>query len=244
MLNQWIDIHSHILPTVDDGSVSIQQTRRMLEIANAEGIGHIITTPHYRTFGRNTEIDELQRKLTLVQEEARNVDANFKVELGNELYYSDEIIEHLKSKKALTLANTRYVLVEFLVSESFKNIRSGLYRFFLQGYIPILAHLERYECFYDNSKYVKELIELGVFMQMNISSLLGSRIDRNVNYCRKLLRMGYIHFLGTDSHSDQHRAPRMKEGAEFIRKQYGSELVTRLLINNPTNLLLDQPIDM
>lgn len=242
-MNQWIDIHCHILPAVDDGSKSIKQTKHMLEIAYDEGISHIIATPHYRAHSRNPDGMELQKKLNLVREEAKKINENFQIDLGNELFFSDDIIEHLKTKKALTLAGTKYVLIEFDISESYHNIRAGLYRLLMNGYLPILAHVERYECLYRNIDHIHDLKELGVLMQMNITSVLGSIFNRRVAFCKNLIKNGYIHFVGTDSHNDYARAPRMKEGVSYIGKKYGENLVNRLLIENTAKLLNNKHIN-
>jgi protein-tyrosine phosphatase len=241
-LEHWIDIHCHILPEVDDGAQSLQQTIRMLLIAHEEGIRHIIATPHYRVGLPNPSLDVLQLKLELVRQEARKIDSNFTIDLGNELYYSQDILEHLNKKQALTLAKTRYVLVEFQVTETFKTLRAGLHNLLINGYLPVLAHLERYECLYHNYKGINELLELGVYLQMNISSVLGNIANRRTAFCRKLIGKGYIHFISTDSHSDLVRAPRMRQGVDVIRKKYGDESLYQLLAANATKMLNNQYI--
>lgn len=241
-MNQWTDIHSHILPSVDDGSVNLKQTRNMLEIAHEEGIIHIIATPHYGVGCINPDVQELQKKLELVREEAKKIDPNFQIDLGNELFYSEDIIEHLKKKKALTMAGTRYVLVEFPVFESYRNIRTGLHRLLINGYLPILAHVERYEALYQSLDTIEDLIRLGVYMQMNITSILGGFTDQRSKYCKKLMDYGYIHFVATDSHSDHNREPRMIKGVNYLRKKYGIELVNLLLVKNTSQLLSNKYI--
>lgn len=241
-MSHWIDIHNHILPAMDDGSASMQQTRNMLEIAHNEGITHIIATPHYRVGDRNADSEELSQKLDLVRHEAKKFNDNFQIDLGNELYFSEDIIEHLRNKKALTLAGTRYVLVEFSILESYLNMRNGLYRLITNGYLPILAHVERYECLYNNINHIIDFIKMGAYMQMNISSILGSIINRRTAFCKKLMENGCIHFVGTDTHSDQERAPKMREGVSYISKKYGEDQVNQLLIENTSKLLHNQYI--
>ncbi len=242
-MNQWIDIHSHILPAVDDGSVSMAQTRKMLEIAYEEGITSIIATPHYGAGCRNPGQDELLGKLELVRQEAGKIDGSYHIELGNELYYSDDIIEHLRKKMALTLAGTRYVLVEFASGDSYRTIRTGLHRLLINGYLPILAHVERYECLYKNYEGINEMIELGAYMQMNISSVMGGMQTHSRGFCRRLMEYGLIHLIGTDSHSDNGRAPRMLDGIRYIRKKFGDEAVRQLLVDNTARLLGNQYIE-
>jgi protein-tyrosine phosphatase len=212
----------------------------MLRIAQLEGINHIIATPHYRAGRRNPDKEELLEKLLLVRQEARKINDSFQIDLGNEIYYSHDILEDLDHKKALTLADTRYVLIEFHESESYLNLRKGLYQLLLKGYLPILAHVERYQCLYKSRSYMNELIQLGIYLQVNMSGIIGCRIDRKISFCRKLLGMGWVHFIATDAHTDGERAPRMREGASYLRKKYGEELMNQLLRENQKRLLLNE----
>ncbi len=241
-MNQWIDIHSHILPAVDNGSVSMSQTKNMLKIAYEEGISHIVATPHYGVGCRNPDFQELENKLELVRREAEQIDKNFRVDLGNEVYFSDDIIEHLRKKKALTLAGTRYILVEFASCEDYRIIKTGLHRLLIYGYLPVLAHVEQYEALYQNYEGIYDMIRLGAYMQMNISSIIGKSTDRRVTHCKKLMEYDLIHILGTDAHSDYGRTPRLKEGLSVIKKKFGDSLVNKLLLDNTRKLLNNQYI--
>jgi protein-tyrosine phosphatase len=227
---------------VDDGSVSMEQTKNMLKIAHEEGIIVLIATPHYGVGCLNTDVEVLKKKLEQVRQEAKQIDENFRIELGNELYYDDEIIEHLRKKKALTLAGTRYVLVEFNKEDEYQNIKTGLHRLLIHGYLPILAHVERYDCLYDNLDRIDELIRLGAYMQMNISSITGKLTDRETRNCKKLMDYGMIHLVCTDSHSDYKRAPRMKEGLSRIKRRYGDQVLHQILIENTRKLINNQHI--
>lgn len=242
-MNQWIDVHNHLLPCVDDGSVSMQQTKNMLNIAYSQGINHIIATPHYGVGCRNPGQDELLKKLELVRIEAKKIHDNFHIELGNELFFSDDIIEHLRKKKALTLAGTRYVLVEFATWDDYQTIRVGLHRLLINGYFPILAHVERYESLFEDYDKIFDLTELGAYMQLNISSILSKLPKQRKKFCKRLIEYGLIHFIGTDSHSDNGRAPFMLEGVGYISKKYGEEVVEQILQRNTAKLLKNQYIE-
>lgn len=242
-MNQWIDVHSHLLPCVDDGSVSMQQTKNMLEIAYKQGINRIIATPHYGVGCRNPGQDELLKKLDLVRGEAKKINENLRIELGNELFFSEDIIEHLRSRKALTLAGTRYVLVEFATQDNYQTIRTGLHRLLINGYLPVLAHVERYESLYEEYDKIFDMIELGAYMQLNISSIVGRITNGRKRYSKRLIEYGLIHFIGTDSHSDNGRAPLMLEGIKYIRRKYGKKVVEQLLVENTMKLLQNQYIE-
>ncbi len=236
-MNQLIDIHSHILPQVDNGSVSMEQTKNMLKIAYEEGITYIIATPHYSVGCRNADKEELYNKLKAVRAEAEKIDENFTIDIGNEVYYSEDIIEHLRKEKALTLAGTRYVLVKFAGTDTYETIKTGIHRLLIYGYFPILAHVERYDCLYRNYEGIYDLIHLGCYMQMNIASFNRKITDKRMAFCMNLIKYDLVHIISTDSHSDYNRAPRMSEGLNRIRKKCGDQVINQLLIENTKKLI-------
>ena len=241
-MSGWTDIHSHILPCVDDGSVSLKQSRKMLEIAYKEGITSMFATPHYSVGCVNMEVEELKKNHASVSNIARDIDPSFEVLLGNELYYSEDIIRHLRQGKALTLNETRYVLVEFPSKESFDNIKTGVHRLLIYGYLPIISHVERYGSLMDNLGNIQTLIDLGVYTQINISTVLGDLGKSQRRFCKDLIEYEMLHFLGTNCHSDYRRAPYMKKGIVYLKRRYGDELIDRLLIDNPRILLKNEYI--
>ncbi|SHO49549.1 CpsB/CapC family capsule biosynthesis tyrosine phosphatase [Anaerocolumna xylanovorans] len=241
-MERLIDIHCHILPAVDNGSVSMDQTKRMLKIAYEEGITYIIATPHYGAGCVNTGKLELEDKLEQVRRAAKEIDTEFQIELGNELYYSQDIAEHLRKGKARTLANTRYCLVKFPEDEEYALMRAGLHSLLVQGYYPVLSHVEGYRCFYENYEDIARLINLGVYMQMNIRSLTGNSLDPRVRFARRLMAYGMVHFIGTGSRSDYTQSLHVRKGLAFISRGYGEE-VKRTLLENTNKLLLNRKIE-
>lgn len=241
-MERLIDIHCHILPAVDNGSVSMEQTKRMLQIAYEEGITYIIATPHYGAGCVNAGSPALEDKLEQVRRAAKEIDTEFQIELGNELYYSQDIPEHLRKGKARTLANTRYCLVKFPEDEEYAAMKAGLHSLLVQGYYPVLSHMEDYRCLYENYEDMAGLNNLGVYMQMNIKSLTGNSIDSRVRFARRLMSCGMVHFIGTGSRSDDIESLHVKKGLKFISRVYGEE-VRKTLLENPNKLLLNRKIE-
>ena len=237
MVNGFVDLHSHILPGVDDGSQDMQETLRMLKLAYDEGIRTIIATPHYEAGAKHVTPEQLSRIRDQVQAEAEKIDQNMKILLGNEIYYSESVPEAIRSGMALTLAGSRYVLIEFSPKETFKNIYRGLGELVRAGYLPILAHMERYRCLYKEEDKVLELINLGCYLQMNVSSLCGGILDTESAYCRKLVKQGLIHFLGSDCHDDKVRIPSMLRAMERLKKKCDEEVLERLFYEHPFKVL-------
>ena len=151
---------------------------------------------------------------------------------------SDSLKESLKNKNALTIADTKYILVEFLPGDSAKKIYAALREYIMEGYIPIVAHIERYEKLYKNYDFLDELINMGAYIQMNTESIVGGLFDRHAAYFRKLLMNGYVHFLGSDCHGANRRKPLMKAAIEKLKPEFvNSSLAEKILFENPIKML-------
>ncbi len=235
--NGYFDFHTHILPGVDDGSQSMEETIKMLRIAAKQEISTIIATPHYIAGESNHSVDKLLLIRDQVQAEADKLELKINILLGNELYYSNSILEALKTEKALTLAGTRYVLVEFSVRDSFDKIYRAMGEFVRAGYTPILAHVERYLCLHKREDLVGELVELGCYIQMNCSSLMGGIFQREAALNRKLLNQGLVHLLGSDCHDPSVRIPCMSSLAKQLHRKCNENLINIIFQENPMKVL-------
>lgn len=234
---QFIDIHSHILPGVDDGSSSMEETMEMLRIAGNEGTTTMVATPHYAVGSKNMTADQLINIRNQVQETAKESDINLDILLGNEIYYSESVLEDVISGKAMTLADSRYVLIEFGVREHFKTIYHGLQEFVLAGYAPVLAHVERYQCLLKREDLMEELIKLGSYIQMNSISLSGRFWNTEAAYHRKLVNKGLVHFIGTDCHDAKGRPPCIESAYKTVSKQMSDIHIQQIFIEHPRKIL-------
>lgn len=236
----FIDIHSHILPQLDDGSKNMEQTLRMLTIAYEEGIRTIIATPHYHQERKMTAMDEIPDRIRRVQEVIHEHLPQMKLESGCEINYSQDCIELLKNKQIPTLAGSRYVLVEFSPMVEFRYMKHALSDLLMAGYSPVVAHVERYELVAKKVDQVFELIDAGSYIQVNAMSVMGEFGRGKKGIAKRLLKNNGVHFIGTDAHSDENRAPRMQACAAYIAKKYGQDYMEELFIKNPGNILLNQ----
>lgn len=237
MLSNYIDIHSHILPGIDDGAKNIEETIGIVKKAVEQGIKTMIATPHYQCGGNNVEVSKLIELRDEVQEKAAKIDKDFRIYIGNELMYSDSIIDDVKAKKALTLADSRYVLVEFSTRYSYESIYKGMRKFIVAGYSPIIAHVERYECFRKRDELIVELIELGCYIQMNSSSLVGGVLSIEAKRRRKLVQGGIVHLIASDCHDMNYRVPLMKDIVKNLIKKTDNKIMEDIFIYNPRKIL-------
>jgi protein-tyrosine phosphatase len=167
----FIDIHSHILPDMDDGSDSIEETMEILKTAYSEGIRTMIATPHSYSEGSGNIVEDIDRRL----EEIRKIADRPPIEIykGCEIYYTHEVPELLSEKKLPVLAGSRYVLVEFSPVTEYIYITNALRNIMLAGYSPIVAHVERYMAVTKEIGRIEELIDMGAYIQVNAKSITG-----------------------------------------------------------------------
>lgn len=232
-VTNYIDIHSHILPGVDDGSKDMETTMRMVDIAYQQGTRKMIATPHYHIGHHKKSKEELEEILQNTQEMIHKKYTDFDLYLGNELFCSDGIIRRVEEGKALTLAGSRYVLVEFRTDESYRKIYEAVAGFLRARYIPIIAHVERYKNVMDNPQNLKELKNAGALLQMNHAS-----VKRHL----KLIKNGDIDFLATDCHDAGHRNPEIKESLQHLGTICDSAQIKKLLVDNPECILQNKYI--
>lgn len=227
------DIHAHILPGIDDGARDWEETGRLLEAAWEQGVRHIIATPH---FSRRADIEQLKQLRDSAAELARRKGMGLEISLGQELRYFEELPLYLEQKRALTLAESRYVLVEFKPADGFQTIRRAVRELVQAGFIPILAHAERYHCLREKGR-TEELIQSGACLQINAESLLGGLFDRTAVWCLKEIREGRIHFVASDMHRTDTRPPRLDEALKKLSKKRGCPDVDAIFKKNQSYIL-------
>lgn len=244
MSNKWkyMDIHTHIVPGVDDGSENMEETKRMVKKAYQEGIRAIIATPHYGKWNAGYDKEKAVRACQKVRDWVRATYKDLNVYMGNEIYYSPGIIEDLRSGKARTMGGTDYVLVEFSAEEEYEKVYLGLRAFITAGYRPILAHVERYQCLQKELKRVKELVGLGVYIQVNARSFMGKRFDKRTAWSIMLLENDLIHFIASDCHNSGSREPIMKTAVEKLLTFTDERTVERIVKTNITKFIQNKYI--
>lgn len=237
----YIDLHCHIVPGVDDGAKSLSDSQRMLQIAWEEGIREIIVTPHYSPgyfMVQRSAYDPAYEQLTAWQKETL---PEMKLYRGNEVCLGrGDVTEAIYQKTIFPLAGSSYLLVEFGVDVSLERMKKELYRITNMGLWPILAHVERYQCLY-GWRMDSEIQRLAYF-QVNAASILGAHGSREKNFTKKLLKKDWVHFIATDAHSAEHRAPRLREVGLWLRETFGEERERRLLFENPGKVIAGEKI--
>lgn len=236
----YVDIHSHIIPGVDDGSQSFEESLDMLNMAYKQGVRTMYATPHFGSGKEKYDKALLLERFEKLKEMAEGVgDDGIELLLGNEIYYRHSTLELLEKGEIFTMGGTRYILVEFAYGISYNEMYRSLQRLVNAGYVPILAHIERYYCLYRRFSEIASLREMGIGLQINADSVIA-KISSEASFCRKLIRNGYIHFLASDCHRAGWRPPVMKDGYDVLEKKTPREYLERLICVNPDILRKNQ----
>lgn len=236
--NRRIDIHAHLLPGVDDGARTMEESCRLVELAKQAGFCSVIVTPHY---SRRRGTEGLAERFEELKEAVRQSDPDFSLYLGQETYYREELPERLRSGGALTMAGSRYVLVEFDPGVSYQTFKRAVRRLISSGYIPVIAHMERYGCLRE-SQNLAEACRSGCLMQMNYESLQGHWFSPEVRWCRKQVKEGRIHFLGTDMHRTDYRPPETAGALKWLYAHVDRRLVDRMTFGNAERMIKNEKI--
>ena len=236
-----IDLHNHILPELDDGSRSIEETIEMGKIAESEGISKIIITTHHRKPEYIIDKNDILKKIEFTNELFKKENINIEIFPGMEVFIDRDIPVKLKNNELLSLNNSSYLLIEFPMREKIDYIDDVLHEVRVQGYKPIIAHPERYLEVIKNPNYVKKLIEEGCFIQINASSLTGYFGKESKETAEILVKHNMVHLMGTDAHSSRSRAPRIKEAVELM-KQIENESYAEKIMSNASKVFNNQEI--
>lgn len=234
------DIHSHMIYDVDDGSDNFEMTKSMIRMSINEGCRHIFMTPHS---GALTGKNKIIKKFQTIREWIETEELEIEIYLGSEIYVDNDeyeksiksIIKNLKKGKYYTLNNTRYVLIEFYLGGfTFEEIAPMVAALLEEGYIPVIAHAERYGVSFET---LYKLKSMGCMIQINLSNVYFIYRHDVVEMANRLLREEMVDFVGTDAHGIDRRKPEIRTFAEYLYKEYPEKYIDDILIGNAVKYL-------
>ena len=239
-----IDFHSHILPNIDDGSRSIEETFNLIKEAKKVGFEAIISTSHYMENYYETDVPEREVWVKAIYENLKTKNIDTKLYLGNEIYFSENIIELLEKRKASTINDTSYVLFELPLNVEPMNLYDVIYDILQYKLVPVLAHPERYSFVQKDPDLIYDLIEKGVLMQANYGSIIGQYGEKAQIIVRKFFENNMIHFLGSDVHRQNTIYPKIPMALELISEIIGDDKLEELTTKNPKLVLNNKKIEI
>lgn len=235
-----IDMHTHVLPNLDDGAKTEQEAAKLMRLDYAQGVHEIVFTPHY--YGKKRPIERfLAEREEAAEKICEHVPAGMKTRLGAEVYLTGINDPDNEALCKLAIEGTNCVLVEFPFNERWsKSLLVKLYGFIAEtGYRPIVAHIERYWQIMQNPMLVNALVKMGCFIQVNTGAFLEKRTQK---LAFLLLKHGLVHCLGTDTHNETERAPDY-EKAKVLIKEKGFSKEWTLVQTRMRQILRNQNVE-
>ena len=198
------DLHSHLIPGIDDGSPDMETTISLLKKFIDLGYQKVITTPHIMSdYYRNTP-EIINKGLDLVRKEIDAQKLPIEIHAAAEYNLEPNFVSLLKEKKILSFGSQNYVLFELSFFEEPPNLSETIWLMRDQGYTPVLAHVERYPYWHLNTDKYEEMLNRGVKLQLNIGSVTGAYGPEVKRVANQLIKNNIIDFIGSDCHHEQH----------------------------------------
>ena len=234
-----IDLHSHILPGIDDGAVDFETSVALVSELAAGGVTEVIATPHYIEETIYTSPRTANMKLlTTLRRHLKKAGIPVKVHLGNEIYITPDILKLLKAREISPLgkATSKYLLVELPMNGKFPNYADIFLSLIRSGYKVVLAHPERYSSFASDFDLISELYDMGVLMQCNLGSFAGIYGKTVLKLVCRMAKEKMIFALGSDIHHVRGEKW-MPAGLKKLSKFYSADELGELLEKNPKKVL-------
>lgn len=223
------DMHSHLLPGLDDGSASMDETMQMLTTFADRGYRRLYTTPHILSDYYPNSPETILPALEEVRKEVKVRGLEIEIYAAAEYYMDDAFIEAVdQGKPLLSIGPKKYLLFETAFINEPVHLRDVIFKLFSNGYTPVLAHPERYQYFFDNMRRVQEIYDSGVLFQVNHLSFANYYAPPVTKLAEALADAGMIQFLGTDCHKPRHlEAMKQLSKSKHWKKALASPLLNR-----------------
>ncbi len=234
-----IDIHSHILHSLDDGAKSFEQSLEMVKAAAAADTTDIVATPHANLHYKfqpelvNERIAELQAA----------VGANPRIHFGCDFHLAfDNIQDAVAHPEKYSINHKRYLLVEFSDLTIFPTTTAIFDQLLGAGLIPVITHPERNLLLQMRLEQLRGWVDMGCLIQVTGQSFLGRFGNKAKQFSDVLMKNGIVHFVASDAHDALHRPPALTEAREYIAEKYGEAIANRVLVDNPKRALTGEPL--
>lgn len=251
------DIHCHLIPYVDDGAADIYDAKALLLEEYSQGVRQIVLTPHfrYRMFDTSVEIlrrhyDELRKWLIQNDMDDLSVhlsreyycDDRFKVILNAFAENRDLAIfdgnEYIPSEEILSIGNSRCILIEFSsIKADEEEIKDTINKVLDAGLTPVIAHFERYQNLSSEFFAIRQIKELGAYIQVNVDALIGKDLRGRCVFARHLLKEELVDFVSSDAHNMTSRAPRLNKCHAYLKRKIGRRKADELMYQNAYDLI-------
>ncbi len=236
-----IDIHSHILPGLDDGATTMEDSLEMAKLAVSEGIKTIIATPHHKNGNYDNEKKNILQSMDQFKEQLTINQIPLTVLPGQEVRVYGELLEEWEQGSIQTINDAPYILIEFPSNHIPRFAKTLFFEMLNKGLYPILVHPERNAAIIENPNLLYDFVQMGVASQLTNGSITGKFGKKIKKISADLIAANLIHFIASDAHNTLSRQFWMNEAFDEIEKQFGMDYL--YYFNENAQLLIEgQPI--
>jgi protein-tyrosine phosphatase len=239
-----IDLHSHILPGVDDGASSLAMALEMGRMAVADGIRVMACTPHFMPGVYNNETRDIAYRVDQLSREFHANGLAVQLVLGADAHIRPDFVDALRSGQIPTLNGGRYVLFEPPHDIMPQRLDDLLHNIVMTGFVPILTHPERLRWIEKNYDMIQRLAAQGVWMQVTAGSLTGRFGKRPHYWAQRMLAEGLVSILASDAHNTTSRPPMLSEAASIAEAELGAGEAENLVVVRPRCILENAPVEL
>ncbi|MGN0277176.1 MAG: tyrosine-protein phosphatase [Hominisplanchenecus sp.] len=242
-----IDIHTHIIPRIDDGSDSRADSLAMARMAAESGVTALVATPHCNMEGYydNFNSGDLVRAFADLSGLIREEGIPLEVLPGMEIYYSQDLPRKIKEKEVIGLNHSRYYLVEFPFDISASRMQRNLNELLqMEQVIPVIAHPERYYCVQRDPQVLYSMVMDGCLTQVNKGSIAGKFGEEPFVAAMELLEYNLVGCVASDAHTPYMRTTHMRDVYLFLQENYSTEYARLMLKDNPGRMIENRRVDM
>lgn len=237
-----IDIHSHILPGVDDGSKSFEESIEIIKKAEENGVSDIILTPHYiKGSIYHSGVRENKKILRELKAEVEKEGIPVRLYLGNEVFVESDMIQMVLDGEITTLNNSRYLLFELPLNQEFRNFDEVINSVRSNGLVPVIAHPERYGMVHENPLILNEMKRIGALFQSDVGAFFGKYGKSSEKMVKLLLKHDMIDFLASDIHrGESNLYEDAQEAFSYVEKEKGEEYAKKVFEGNQEKIFQDE----
>jgi protein-tyrosine phosphatase len=236
-----IDLHSHVLAGVDDGSQSLEESTAILRSMEAKGVTKVTATPHYPLYNDKDYLDFIQEKIDILRKKAEEDGLDIEILSGSEILIDRDTAEALYKEELLTLNDTDYVLLETRLNNLPSYFENLIHDIRAMGYQIIIAHPERYSYIQkDYQKLYRWLEEFELKLMLNSSSLLGKHGSKSQKIAETLLELGLVQLMASDTHRITKRTFTLDQGLQQAESLKSGS--SQFFINNAQSVVNNEPL--
>ena len=236
-----IDLHCHLLPGIDDGAAELSVSLEMAKAFVADGVSVVACTPHILPGLYHNSGPQIRQATQQLQQIFDREGIQLRLITGADNHVVPSFVADLRSGHLLSLADSRYVLVEPPHHTAPPRLEDLFFNILVAGYVPILTHPERLSWIKSHYQAIQRLVEAGVWIQLTAGSLAGL-FGRNARYwAERMLDEGCVHILATDAHDVSRRPPNLSLGQELASKRVGIDEATHMVVTRPLGILRNEP---